>query len=191
MGNRSKETITIGSAVPYLMTHTDTMPSVEEICVEQYRLGYIQSGAAVSYVEETKEEKDDLGYVSKVITTNEEARVKLGLLTWNGATLPYLIDRCKVVEENGKRITKIGGAGNAQGKYYVLCLHHVDKQDGDFWVMIVGRNTAGATITLAPDSGTKLEPEFLAKPHDNDGTLVLFIEEADATSAQTGDETEE
>ena len=40
--------------------------------------------------------------------------------------------------------------------------------------------TAGATITFAKDNGTVIEPEFKAKPHDTDGTLVLFFEEIPA-----------
>lgn len=181
MAKRDKKTVTIGSARPYLIPYADTVPTVEEICVDENLLGYIKSGAAVEYTEETYEESDDLGYVKKIITTTEEALVKLGLITWNGNTLANLIDRCKVTEAAGRRITKIGGAGNAQGKYYVLCLHHVDKKDGDLWVLIVGRNTAGATLTLASDEGTLVEPEFKAIPHDEDGTLVQLIEEIGAT----------
>lgn len=184
MPKRDKKTITIGSALPYLMDYADSIPAVEDICKDEYLLGYIQSGAAVEYTEETATIKDDMGYVSKVITTTEEALVKMGLITWNGETLQKLIDRCKVTtdETTGRRVTKIGGAGNAQGKYYVLCLHHVDKKDGDLWVMIVGRNTAGATLTLAPDEATLAEPEFAAIPHDEDGTLIELIEELDTTS---------
>lgn len=180
MAKRDRETITVGSAVPYLIPYADTVPSVEEICVEENRLGYIKSGASIEYTEETYEEKDDLGYVKKIITTDENVLVKLGLITWNGKTLQSMIDRCKVTEEGNRRITKIGGAGNAQGKYYVLCLHHVDKKDGDLWVLIVGRNTAGATLALAKDEGTLVEPEFSAIPHDEDGTLVQLIEEITA-----------
>jgi hypothetical protein len=176
MPKRDKKTITIGSALPYCMPYVDTVPSVEEICKDEYLLGYIKSGAAVEYSEEAHEEKDDLGRVSKIVTINEEALVKMGLITWNGTTLQQLIDRCKVTEEAGKRITKIGGAGNAQGKYYVLCLHHIDPVDGDLWVLIVGRNTAGATLTLAADEGTLIEPEFKAMPQDEDGTLIQLIE---------------
>lgn len=181
MAKRDKKTITIGSALPYLIPYADTVPTVEEICVEENLLGYIKSGAALEYTEETYEESDDLGYVKKIITTTEEALVKMGLITWNGNTLANLIDRCKVTEEGGRRTTKIGGAGNAQGKYYVLCLHHVDKKDGDLWVLIVGRNTAGATLTLASDEGTLVEPEFKAIPHDEDGTLVELVEEIPTT----------
>jgi hypothetical protein len=176
MSKRDKKTITIGSAVPYCMPYTDTVPTVEEICKDEYLLGYIKSGAGLEYTEETYEEKDDLGYVSKIITTSEEALLKMGLITWNGTTLQQLIDRCKVTEEAGKRITKIGGPGNAQGKYYAICLHHKDTVDGDLYVLIVGRNTAGATLTLAADEGTLIEPEFKAIPHDDDGTLVQLIE---------------
>jgi hypothetical protein len=180
MAKRDKKTITIGSALPYIMPYVDSVPTVDEICKEENLLGYIKSGAALEYTEETYEEKDDLGYVSKIITTSEEALLKMGLLTWNGSTLQQLIDRCQVTEASGKRITKIGGAGNAQGKYYAVCLHHKDPVDGDLWVLIVGRNTAGATLTLAADEGTLVEPEFKAMVQDEKGTLVQLIEEIPA-----------
>lgn len=180
MAKRDKDTITLGSGKAYLVEYADTIPTPEEICTEENLMGYIKGGAALEYTEETYEEKDDLGYVYKVITTSEEALLKLGLLTWNGNTLKNLIDRCSVSEEDGKRVTKIGGAGNAQGKYYVVCFHHEDKKDGDVWVVIVGRNTAGASITFSTEEGTKIEPEFKAMPHDTDGTLVLLYEELPA-----------
>ena len=153
------------------------MPTVETICVDGNLLGYIKGGAALEYTEETYEEKDDLGYVSKIITTNEEALLRCGLLTWNGATLAKLIDRCKTTESGGERTTKIGGAGNAQGGYYAICFYHEDKTDGNLWVLIKGRNTAGASITFATDAGTVIEPEFKAMPHDDEGTLIELIEE--------------
>jgi hypothetical protein len=176
MAKRDKKTITIGSALPYCIPYTDTVPTVDEICVEKNLLGYIKSGAAVEYSEESYTEKDDMGRVSKIVVIDEELIVKMGLITWNGTTLQQLIDRCTVTEQAGKRITKIGGAGNAQGKYYVICLHHIDPVDGDLWVLIVGRNTAGLTLTLAKDEGTLLEPEFTALPQDEDGTLCQLIE---------------
>ena len=176
MGKRDNKTITIGSGYPYLIPYTDTVPTVEEICVEKNLLGYCQGGAALEYSADSHVEKDDMGRVQKIVTIGEEMILKLGLLTWNGNTLQNLIDRCKVTEEDGKRITKIGGEGNAQGKYYVVCFHVPDKVDGDLWVLIVGRNTAGATLTFATDEGTKLEPEFTAIAQDEDGTLAQLIE---------------
>lgn len=181
MAKRDKNTITLGSGKIYLTPYSDAMPTVDTVCVDENLLGYIKGGAALEYTQETYEEKDDLGFVSKIITTNEEAILRCGLLTWNGATLKKLIDRCQSSEASGKRTTKIGGAGNAQGGYYAICFFHEDKTDGNLWIMIKGRNTAGATLTFAVDEGTVVEPEFKAMPMDNAGTLVEMIEEIPAT----------
>ena len=181
MAKRDKQTITLGSGKIYLTTFSDTMPTVDTICVAGNLLGYIKGGAALEYTQETYEEKDDLGIVSKIITTNEEAILKCGLITWNGETLTKLIDRCKTTEASGKRTTKIGGAGNAQGGYYAICFFHEDKVDGNLWILIKGRNTAGATLTFGKEEGTVIEPEFKAMPHDEDGTLIELIEEIPTT----------
>ena len=182
MGKRSKDNITLGSGIPYIMEYDSTagMPTVDAICVEENRLGYCKGGAELSYTEETYEEKDDLGYVSKVITTSEEALLKLGLLTFNGNTVKNLADRCTVTEADGKRTIHIGGAGNTQGKEWVICFKHEDKKDGNLWVLIRGRNTAGFTLTFAADAGSVVEPEFKALPQDDKGTLITLIEEMDA-----------
>ena len=180
MAKRDKDTITLGSGKIYLQAYAEAMPTVEELCVDENLLGYIKGGASLEYTQETYEEKDDLGYVSKIITTNEEALLKCGLLTWNGETLKKLIDRCQTTEASGKRTTKIGGQGNAQGGYYAICFLHEDKTDGNLWILIKGRNTAGATLTFAADAGTVIEPEFKAMPHDDNGTLIELIEEIPA-----------
>lgn len=181
MAKRTPQTITLGSGKIYLQTFSNSMPTVDTLCVEDNLLGYIKGGAALEYTEETYEEKDDLGHVSKIITTSEEAVLKCGLVTWNGNTLAKLIDRCKTTETSGKRTTKIGGAGNTQGGYYAICFAHEDKTDGNVWVLIKGKNTAGATLTFSADEGTVVEPEFKALPHDDDGTLVELIEEISST----------
>ena len=182
MAKRDKTSITLGSGKIYLTPYTDSVPTVETLCVEGNLLGYIKGGASLEYTQETYEEKDDLGFVSKIITTSEEAILKCGLLTWNGTTLKSIIDRCQVTEANGKRTVKIGGAANGQGTNYAICFHHEDETDGDLWILIVGRNTAGATLTFAKDAGTVLEPEFKAMPHDENGTLVQLIEEIGTTT---------
>ena len=181
MAKRDKNVITLGSGKIYLQTFSAAMPSVDDICKAENLLGHIKGGAALEYTEETYEEKDDLGLVSKIITTSEEAVLKCGLLTWNGETLTKLIDRCVTSEAAGKRTTKIGGAGNTQGGYYAICFMHEDKEGGNLWILIKGRNTAGATLTFAADAGTVVEPEFKAMPHDDAGTLVELIEEIPAS----------
>lgn len=181
MAKRDGKTITLGSGKLYLQAFADSMPTVDKLCVEANLLGYIKGGASLEYTQETYEEKDDLGLVSKIITTSEEAILKCGLITWNGETLQKLIDRCGVTTASGKRTTKIGGAGNAQGGYYAICFMHEDKTDGNLWVLIKGLNTAGVTLTFATEEGTLLEPEFKALPHDDNGTLIELIEEIPTT----------
>ena len=151
MAKRDNKVITLGSGKIYLQAFATEMPAVDTLCKDENLLGYIKGGAALEYTEETYEEKDDLGFVSKVITTSEEAILKCGLVTWNGDTLKKLVDRCQSTEASGKRTTKIGGAGNAQGGYYAICFLHEDKTDGNLWILIKGRNTAGATLTFAAD----------------------------------------
>lgn len=185
MSKRTKETITLGSGKIYLAIFASEMPTVESICIDTNLLGYIKGGASLEYTEEVAEEKDDLGYVSKVITTSEEAILKCGLLTWNGDTLKKLIDRCNTTTANGVRTTKIGGQGNAQGSYYAICFKHEDTKDGNVWVLIKGRNTAGVSLTFAADAGTVIEPEFKALPHDENGTLIEIIEEVSASSSSS------
>lgn len=180
MAKRDKENITLGSGKIYVAEYGESMPTVDTLCVEGNLLGWIKGGASLEYTQETYEEKDDLGMVSKIITTSEEAILKCGLLTWNGETLTKLVDRGTTSESAGKRTTKIGGAGNANDKNYAICFFHEDKVDGNLWVLIKGKNTAGFTLTFAVDEGTVVEPEFKAMPHDDKGTLIELIEEIPA-----------
>ena len=182
MAKRSKDNITLGSGKAYIIEYTSgSALSHTDICKPDNLLGYIKGGAELSYTEETYEEKDDLGVVSKVITTSEEAILKLGILTWNGDTLQYLVDRCAVTEASGLRTISIGGAANTQGKEWAVCFEHEDVKDGNLWVIIRGRNTAGFTLTFAADAGTVIEPEFKALPQDDKGTLITLVEEVPAT----------
>ena len=77
MAKRDKNVITLGSGKIYLQAFAEKMPTVEDICKEENLLGHIKGGAALEYTEETYEEKDDLGIVHKIITTSEEALLKI------------------------------------------------------------------------------------------------------------------
>lgn len=185
MAKRAKNNITLGSGKPYIMEYTaGTLPTVEQICTEDHLLGYSKGGAELSYTEETYTETDDLGLAAKVITTTEEAILKLGLITWNGNTFKHLADRCAVTEDasKGTRTVKIGGAGNSQGKEWLVCFKHEDKTDGNLYIIVRGRNSVGFTLTLAMDAGTVIEPEFKALPQDESGTLITLIEEIGAAA---------
>lgn len=178
--------ITLGSGKAYIMEYNATtgIPKPTDICKAENLLGKIQGGAELAYTIETHEERDDLGTVAKVVVTNEEAILKLGLITFNGKTLAQLADRCKVTEDKteGTRTLLIGGAGNAQGKEWVFCFHHHDATDGDIWVLMRGTNQAGLTLAFATDAGSKLEPEIKGLPFDDSGSLVKYIEQ----TAKTG-----
>lgn len=185
--------ITLGSGKAYVAEYdAETgMPSETEICEPENLLGKIKGGAELTYTTETHEEKDDLGTVAKVVITAEAALLKLGLITFNGDTLAKLADRCKVTTAAGKRTVHIGGAGNAQGKEWVVCFHHEDPVDGDIWVLIRGANQAGLTLTYAVDAGTRIEPQFKALPQDDDGTLITYIEQIKDTEANEASEPSE
>lgn len=178
MGKPSKR-IVLGSGKFYLMEFEDTIPEVEEICVEDNLLAYIKGGASLEYTPTFYEAKDDLGYCTKIIITEEEALFKSGIMTFNGNTLEKLCDTARVTENKtkGLRIVKFGGLGNAKRARYLICFHHEDPIDGDIWVIIVGNNQSGFSLAFAKDAETVIDAEFKALAQDGEGTLIKYIEE--------------
>lgn len=180
-----KKKITLGSGKLYISEYSGTVPEVDTITVDSNLLGYIQGGATLEYKPTTYTAKDDLGLIIKEITTDEEATLKSGILTFNGNVLDKLCDTARVIEDTEKHIRTvlIGGVGNAKNKDYVIVFHHEDAADGDVWVVIVGRNQAGFSIAFAKDKETVIDAEFKAKPQDKDGTLIKYIEEDSTITA--------
>lgn len=179
--------IVLGSGLLYIDEFTGDLPANADIEQEEKLLGYIQGGASLEYAPSYYTAKDDLGYVSKVILTEEEVTLKSGVMTWNGQTLDKLSDTARVVEDAAKklRVVRIGGAANQKGKKYVLHFHHKDEADGDIRVSIVGNNQAGFTIAFAKDKETIIDAEFKAQPMDKEGTLIYYEEEIkDATTTE-------
>ena len=125
-----------------------------------------------------------MGKVAKSVMTNEEATLKCGLMTFTGNTLEKLCDTARTTERTnavtGKtyREVKVGGAANQTGAKYVICLHHIDAVDGDIYLMIVGQNQAGFTLSFKKDEATVVDAEFKAMPNlDSEGTLIIYDEE--------------
>ena len=174
---RDAEVITLGSGDLMIKEYTDTMPTYSEFNAETDLLGRIQGGATLEYKGTWYEAKDDTGKAVKVIVTDEEALLKSGILTWNGKTLEKLCSTARVTEENGKRIVKIGGVGNHNGKSYAICFHHTDKTDGDIWVVVRGVNQSGFSLAFAKDKETVIDAEFKCLPQDDEGTLIQYVEE--------------
>ena len=151
----NKESIVLGSGDLYCTEFEGTdkeLPTNEVLETEENRLGHIKGGAEIEYAPSFYEAKDDMGKVSKVIITEEEATLKSGIMTWCGTTLEKLCQTARVTEKDGKRTVKIGGIGNATGKKYLLRFVHKDTQDGNIRVTVVGNNQAGFTIAFAKDS---------------------------------------
>lgn len=181
-----KESIVLGSGDLYCTDFQGTneaIPDDAAIETEDNRLGHIKGGAEIEYAPEFYKAKDDMGKVSKVIITEEEATLKSGIMTWCGTTLEKLCQTARVTEDKAKgiRTVKIGGIGNATGKKYLLRFVHKDTQDGNIRVTIVGNNQAGFTIAFAKDSETVIDAEFKAQPMDKEGTLILYTEDIDKT----------
>lgn len=181
---RSKDTITLGSGKLFVTEFDKTtgIPENSVVETENNRIGWIKGGAEISYSSDFYTAEDDLGRVKKRILQAEEAILKCGIMTWNGDTLTKLVSTGKSEEKDGKRITKIGGVGNYDGKSYVIRFLHEDAVDGNVRVTIVGQNTSGFTMTYAKDAETVVDAEFSALPCDNDGTLIIIEEELSATA---------
>ena len=174
---RNADVITLGSGNLMIKEYTDTMPAYSEFSEETDLLGRILGGATLEYSGEWYEAKDDTGKAVKTIITSEEALLKSGVITWNGKTLEKLCSTARVTESEGKRIVKIGGVANATGKSYALCFHHVDKVDGDIWLVIRGTNQGGFALAFAKDKETVIDAEFKCLPQDDEGTLIQYVEE--------------
>lgn len=171
------EKIVLGSGDLYCTEFTGTIPENTAIETEENLLGAIQGGASLEYKPKFYEAKDDMGKVTKVIITEEEATLKSGIMTWCGNTLKKLCSTARVTEAAGVRTVKIGGIGNDNGKKYILHFVHGDPVDGDIRVTIVGQNQAGFSLAFKKDKETVIDAEFKAQPQDNEGTLIKYEEE--------------
>ena len=176
------DSIFLGSGNLMVKEYTDVMPEYTAFDDEEDLLGRISGGATLEYKGEWYEAKDDTGKVVKTIITEEEATLKSGVITWNGNTLTKLCSTARVTEKDGIRTVKIGGVGNHNGKSYALCFHHIDKADGDCWIVVRAVNQGGFSLAFVKDKETVIDAEFKCLPQDNEGTLIQYIEEIQKTA---------
>ena len=185
---RDMKTVPLGSGNNYVVEYTGTLPETAAIiasCIETNLAGRTTGGATLTYNATTHTEKDDLGFAQRTIITEEEAKLKLGIFTWDPTFLTKLIatGRSSTTSDSKYRVTKLGGINNDNGKKYMVIFEHVDKVYGNLYVVLVGTNTAGLTLQFAKDSTSKLEPEFSAEPCDDEGTLIMIIEALPTTES--------
>ena len=180
--------ITVGSCDVYVAEYSGTLPSTADICVDANKFGHTKNGATIKYEKEVTELTDDFGRIKKTVLNKETVTMQFGLFGWNGRTIEKLVSTATASESGGLRTTELGGLENDNGKVYVVCLHHIDKQDGDAWYMGIGKNTEGLELAYKQDDGTVLEPTFTCEPYDNQGRLLKYIEEigSDSGAANAG-----
>lgn len=169
-----KEKIKLGSGHIYVAEYNNTMPTDVELETESNRLGFIQSGAVITYKPTFYEVKDDIGRIDEIYITEEEITLKTGILTWNGDTLEFLCSTARVSEAGGVRTVKIGGLHNDNHKKYVIRFVHIS---GAVRTTIIGSNQAGFELAFAKDKETVINAEFKAlKELDSDGTKLIYSE---------------
>lgn len=184
--------IVLGSGTLHVVEFTGTSQiadaaAVMALCTNDNILGYISGGASLQYTPTFYTATDDLGYVTKTIITEEEVLLTSGIMTFNGQTLATLSATGRVTEDatSKTRTVRIGGIGNATNQQYAIIFHHTDDVDGDIYVCIVGNNQAGFTLAFAKDQETVIDAEFRALSQDDNGTLVMYIEEDDSITEST------
>lgn len=175
---KGKKRVALGSGSMYTMQFDEEIPEDSVIEVLNHNIGVIQGGASLEYKAEYYTAEDDLGLVKKTILTKEDVLFKSGVMTWNGESFPIICATARVTDnvETGIRTVKIGGAGNQDGKRYLIRFVQKDAQDGDCRITIVGKNEAGFTIAFSKDKETIIDTEFKAEPLDDDGTLIIYTE---------------
>ncbi len=176
--------IPLGSGKLYAVEFSGTIPEDTTFETDSNLLGKVKGGASLEYKPKFYTEEDDLATVSRTIITEEEVKLKAGILTWNGKTLSKLVSTARVSTDSDKhtRTVKIGGIANYDGKKYAIRFINDDKEYGKTRITIVGSNQAGFTIAYAKDKGTVINPEFLAEACDSEGTKIIYTEEIPQSS---------
>ena len=184
----SVEEYTLGSGDLFIKEYTaGTAVTAEDVITNGERLGEIKGGASLEYTTETKEDSSDLGRTKIVIISKEDVVLKSGVMTWNGKTLEKLCQTARVTKDNSakKRTIKIGGLANAANKSYAVAFQYKGDGKKGLTVLIVGKNTAGFTVSFSSDNATVIDAEFKAQALDNDGTLVVIEETIPDTESST------
>ncbi|MBP3887613.1 MAG: hypothetical protein J6F30_08170 [Cellulosilyticum sp.] len=183
------EDVTLGSGDLFMMLYADSIPADSELEVDANCVAHIDSGATLKYGVTYKEVEDSRGEIIKAFITKEDVTFGTGILSWNGNVIAMLCETARVTttpataEAKGKRVTKIGGADNASGKYYVIRFRHL-KDDGCYIrVTVKGKNLAGFSLPFQKEDATVIDAEIKAFAQDNEGTLVIIEEELPMLSA--------
>lgn len=182
--------IPLGSMDFYVTEWNGTTPEDATLETEKNMIGRTKNGATINYGATWYTAESDDGKAKKRRLVGETASISYGAITWNANTISTLIATARVEEKSNKRIAKIGGVTNDNGKRYLIRGVHRDPIDGDIRITGVGVNTGGWEAAFKPDSETVIQPTFELDPLDADGTLMIYEEEI-IESSTTDAHTEE
>lgn len=184
----NKKKFILGSGKLYLSAYDGAaIPEDSVLETEEKRIGAISGGATLEYKPNFYTVEDDLGTVKDQLLTSEELTFKSGILVPNMGFIPFAAPTARVTPATSsvkKRITKLGGLTNADGKIYVVRFVHTSTADPayKFRVTIVGVNTSGFSLGLLKDKESVVDLTFSAQPMDADGTLVQIDEPDDSVT---------
>lgn len=184
--------IQLGSMDFYVIVFSGTIPEDSVIEMEENMIGRTKNGGTINYTANWYVAESDDGKAKKRKLTGENATIGYGNITWNGNTIGTLVATARVSEKNGKRITKIGGITNDNGKRYLIRGVHRDATDGDVRITGVGVNTGGWEAVYSPTQETIINPSFELEPKlDDEGTLLIYEEEViEATTSSEEEDIE-
>ena len=184
--------IALGSGKIYMAEPPETLETtnpeslITTYAVPENEFAAVKNGATVEYTPETYTAEDDMGRFSKTVNQNETATLSSGVMTISGDVFDKLVDTGRVsTTSGGTQVIKIGGLENSKNKSYLIIFEHLDKKDGNIYVILVGKNTASLSLQFQPGSETILNPTFTAEGMDDDGTKLLIIMQKPA--AQSGE----
>lgn len=181
--------VTLGSGDLFMKLYADSIPEHSVLEVDENCVAHINSGATLKYAPTYKDVEDSKGQLVKSFITKEDVTFGTGILSWNGNVIAMLCETARVTttpataETKGKRVTKIGGRDNANGKYYVIRFRHL-KDDGCYVrVTVKGKNIAGFSLPFQKEDATVIDAEIKAFAQDDEDTLVIIEEELPMLSA--------
>ena len=201
----NSDEIILGSGDLFMAEFSGEIPEDSVIEAEANRAGNIKGGATLEYSQSNQTVKCDMGRVKKTIITEEDVKLKTGMITWAQEWIKALISTARVdtTSKAGHRIYKIGGLKNQSKLRHLFRFVHTRDDGRKLRVTVTGKNTGTISLAFNPENPTTIDAEITADTLDKEGTLVIIDDEmteedaaavaaqANAQAEQQTDSTEE
>ena len=175
----NSDEIILGSGDLYLVEFSGEIPEDSVIETDANRAGNIKGGATLEYSQSSQTVKCDMGRVKKTIITEEDVKLKTGLITWAQEWIKALISTARVdtASKAGHRVYKIGGLKNQSKIRHLFRFVHTRDDGRKLRVTVTGKNTGTISLAFNPENPTTVDAEITADTLDKDGTLVILDDE--------------